>query len=115
MIAKQIVTTLVDGIPKTQSIPLTAKIDEKQQELYLLNIYPNVQYQEINCFGGAITDAVAATLEKMPADVSNEVINAYFGSDGIGYRCIRTHLDSCDFSTEPYAAVTDPEDKSFST
>lgn len=43
MIAKQIVTTLVDGIPKTQSIPLTAKIDEKQQELYLLNIYPEVQ------------------------------------------------------------------------
>lgn len=115
MIAKQIVTTLVDGIPKTQSIPLTAKIDEKQQELYLLNIYPNVQYQEINCFGGAITDAVAATLERMPEDISSEVIRAYFGPDGIGYRCIRTHLDSCDFSTEPYAAVTDPDDKNFST
>ncbi len=115
MIAQQIVTTLVDGIPKTQSIPLTAKIDEKQQELYLLNIYPEVQYQEINCFGGAITDAVAATLEKMPGDVSNEIIHAYFGPDGIGYRCIRTHLDSCDFSTEPYAAVADPDDKSFST
>lgn len=115
MIAKQIVTTLVDGIPKTQSIPLTAKIDEKQQELYLLNIYPNVQYQEINCFGGAITDAVAATLERMPEDISSEVIRAYFGPDGIGYRCIRTHLDSCDFSTGPYAAVTDPDDKNFST
>lgn len=115
MIAKQIVTILVDGIPKTQSIPLTAKIDEKQQELYLLNIYPNVQYQEINCFGGAITDAVAATLERMPEDISSEVIRAYFGPDGIGYRCIRTHLDSCDFSTGPYAAVTDPDDKNFST
>jgi len=115
MIAKQIVTTLVDGIPKTQSIPLTAKIDEKQQELYLLNIYPNVQYQEINCFGGAITDAVAATLERMPEDISSEVIRTYFGPDGIGYRCIRTHLDSCDFSTGPYAAVTDPDDKGFST
>lgn len=115
MIAKQIVTTLVDGISKTQSIPLTAKIDEKQQELYLLNIYPEVRYQEINCFGGAITDAVAATLERMPEDISHEVIQAYFGAEGIGYRCIRTHLDSCDFSTEPYAAVTDPEDKNFST
>ena len=115
MIAKQIVTTLVDGIPKTQNIPLTEKIDEKQQELYLLNIYPEVQYQEINCFGGAITDAVAATLESMPEDVSNEVIRAYFGPDGIGYRCIRTHLDSCDFSTEPYAAVINPDDKSLST
>ena len=115
MIAKQVVTTLVDGIPETQSISLTAKTDEKQQELYLLNIYPEVQYQEIQCFGGAITDAVAATLERMPEDVSGEVIRAYFGPDGIGYRCIRTHLDSCDFSTEPYAAVTDPDDKSFST
>ena len=115
MIARQIVTTLVAGIPKTQSIPLTAKLDGEQQELYLLNIYPEVQYQQINCFGGAITDAVAATLEKMPTDVSDEVIRAYFGSDGIGYRCIRTHLDSCDFSTEPYAAVTDSNDKSLST
>ena len=115
MIAKQIVTTFVNGSAQTQSIPLTVKIDVKQQELYLLNIYPQVQYQEIQAFGGAITDAVAATLERMPENISSEVIRAYFSTDGIGYRYIRTHIDSCDFSTEPYAAVTDFEDKSFST
>lgn len=113
MIAKQIVTTFANGSPKTQNIPLTVKKDEKQQELYLLNIYPRVRYQEIQSFGGAITDAVAATLEKMPDAISKEVINAYFGPEGIGYRSIRTHIDSCDFATEPYVAMNDPEDENF--
>ena len=113
MIAKQIVTNFANGSPKTQNIPLTVKKDEKQQELYLLNIYPRVRYQEIQSFGGAITDAVAATLEKMPDAISKEVINAYFGPEGIGYRSIRTHIDSCDFATEPYVAMNDPEDENF--
>lgn len=115
MIAKQFVTEFVDGNPRNQSISLTVKEDEKQQELFLLNIYPAIKYQEIQYFGGAITDAVAATLEKMPEELSSKVINTYFAPEGIGYRCIRTHLDSCDFATEPYAAVDDPEDRNFTT
>lgn len=115
MIAKQIVTEFVDGSPRERSIPLTVEKDEKQQELFLLNIYPEVQYQKIQYFGGAITDAVAATLEKMPEELSRKVIRTYFAPDGIGYRCIRTHLDSCDFATGPYAAVDDPEDRNFTT
>lgn len=69
-----------------------------------------MQYQTIVGFGGAITDAVAATLERMSDARAQEVIDAYFGPKGIGYNRIRTHLDSCDFSTEPYAAVSDPND-----
>ncbi|AVM42142.1 hypothetical protein C5Q98_02350 [Fastidiosipila sanguinis] len=39
-----------------------------------------------------------------------EVLQAYFGKDGIGYNAIRTHIDSCDFSSEQYEASSDPED-----
>ena len=113
MTAKQNVTTYVDGSPKSLTFPLSVKKDENQQELHLLNIYPSVQYQQIRRFGGAITDAVAATLERMPENLSREVMDAYFGPEGIGYRLIRTHIDSCDFSTDTYVAMNDPEDVNF--
>ncbi len=113
MTAKQNVTTYVDGSPKSLTFPLSVKKDENQQELHLLNIYPSVQYQQIRRFGGAITDAVAATLERMPENLSREVMDAYFGPEGIGYRLIRTHIDSCDFSTDTYVAMNDPEDLNF--
>ncbi|RRD95122.1 glucosylceramidase [Clostridiales bacterium COT073_COT-073] len=85
------------------------------QELFLLNIYPHLKYQAIDFFGGAITDAVAATLEKMPKDCAQAVIDSYFGKKGIGYQAIRTHIDSCDFATSAYAAVKDPLDTNFNS
>ncbi|MGN1025907.1 MAG: glycoside hydrolase family 30 beta sandwich domain-containing protein [Faecousia sp.] len=113
MISKQTVTTYDGSHVHTDTMDLTPCPDTKAQELLLLNLYPDIAYQQIGTFGGAITDAVAATLEKMPEEKSREVMRAYFGPDGIGYRAIRTHIDSCDFSTEQYAAVTDANDRDF--
>lgn len=89
--------------------------DEGGQELGLVNLYPEMQYQEIFAFGGAITDAVGATLECLPPERAKEIIDAYFGPEGIGYRAIRTHIDSCDFSTDQYSAVTDRSDTELRT
>lgn len=113
MLAKQITTTFDGAHAHTQTFPLQVCPDTKQQELHLINLYPAVRYQKMQFFGGAITDAVAATLEKLPEEAAREVINAYFGAGGLGYRFIRTHIDSCDFATEPYAAVDDPADREF--
>ena len=99
MQATQLVTTFDGEGGSTNSMEITPQKDTGTQELYILNLYPSVQYQKVNYFGGAITDSVCATLEKLPPDRQNEVINAYFGPDGIGYKAIRTHIDSCDFST----------------
>ena len=115
MLARQIVTTYDGEGASTRTLELTSTPDTHGQELFLLNIYPSVLDQEIGYFGGAITDAVAATLEKMPPKSQDEVINAYFGPHGIGYKAIRTHIDSCDFSTAQYAAVTDPNDTELAT
>lgn len=115
MKAKLYATAFADGRPATREECLTFRPDEIGRELGLVNLYPEMQYQEITSFGGAITDAVGATLERMPAAQAQEVINAYFGSDGIGYRAIRTHIDSCDFSTDQYSAVMDPDDKELLT
>ena len=89
--------------------------DLGNQELEIINLYPQVTFQEITGFGGAITEAVGVTLGKMPEDIVQNVIQAYFGPDGLGYTFIRSPLDSCDFSLSNYSAVEDVEDVEFET
>jgi len=89
--------------------------DTKNQELNIINLYPQVTFQKIEGFGGAITEAVGVTLKKMSTEVQLEIIQAYFAPDGIGYDRVRTHLDSCDFSLSNYSAIDNPKDEKFST
>jgi glucosylceramidase len=64
----------------------------------------NVRYQEIQGFGGAFTEAAAVTLNKMPPDLRQEILEAYFSpGTGNAYSICRTHINSCDFSLGNYA------------
>ncbi|GAB6108346.1 glycoside hydrolase family 30 protein [Fusibacter bizertensis] len=89
--------------------------DTQNQENNIINLYPQVTYQRIGEFGGAITEAVGVTLKKMPPAVQEEIIQAYFAPSGLGYNMVRTHLDSCDFSLSNYSAITIPGDDTFKT
>jgi len=54
-----------------------------------------------------LTDASAETFYKLPADKQQEILRAYFDpQNGIGYSLGRTHINSCDFSSESYTYVT---------
>lgn len=69
---------------------------------------PNHQYDEMIGFGGAITDAAAETLAKLPKEKQEEIINAYYDAkDGIGYTVVRTNMNSCDFSSASYDYVAE--------
>ena len=62
------------------------------------------QFQTIEGFGGALTDAAAETFYKLPVDKQQEIITAYFDEvKGIGYSLCRTNINSCDFSSGSYA------------
>ena len=64
----------------------------------------SVKFQEIQGFGGAFTEAAAVTLDKMPPDLRQEILEAYFSPDtGNAYSLCRTHINSCDFSLGNYA------------
>ena len=64
----------------------------------------DITFQNIEGFGGAFTDAAAETFYKLSAATRNEILSAYFSVDtGIGYTLGRTHINSCDFSSESYA------------
>ncbi|HEY5561661.1 MAG TPA: glycoside hydrolase family 30 protein [Clostridiaceae bacterium] len=78
--------------------------DKNEIEAKLLKIYEDVTYQEILGFGGAFTEAASVTIDKMSDDKKKEILEAYFSLEkGIGYSFLRTHINSCDFSTENYA------------
>ena len=65
-------------------------------------VNPSKKFQQVLGIGGAITDASAEVLSKLPEGTQKELIEAYFSKEnGIGYSIIRTSIHSCDFS--PYS------------
>lgn len=87
--------------------------DDRENEL--INLYPEVEYQEFDCFGGAITDSAAYVYSQMGGDNKKKLLNTYFGKEGIGYNQVRVPIDSCDFSLEQFQAVTGRGDLKFET
>ncbi|TXF79295.1 glycoside hydrolase family 30 protein [Chryseobacterium sp.] len=77
---------------------------------------PDFKYQKLIGIGGAITDASAETLYKMPKSKQKEILEAYYGKNGLGYTVVRTNMNSCDFSSGSYTYVKDGDAslKSFS-
>lgn len=98
--------------------PLTFQpLSQPEESSKTVMVYPAATFQTIEGIGGALTDAAAETFFKLPAGRQAEVIRAYYDPvKGIGYTLGRTHIHSCDFSSECYTYVKpgDQELKSFS-
>jgi len=76
---------------------------EKEEYIY---VDPAKTFQTVIGIGGALTDASAETFYKLPEDKQQEILTAYFDpQNGIGYTLGRTHINSCDFSSESYTYV----------
>lgn len=76
----------------------------------LISLYPQITRQEMRGFGGAFTEAAGYCYSRLDKKVKQEVIRAYFGSEGLCYSMGRTHLNSCDFALSNYAAVENADD-----
>jgi len=66
-------------------------------------IQPEVQFQSIEGFGGAFTEATAHLLMQMSEEKRKLILEAYFSEQGSNYSLTRTHINSCDFSLRNYA------------
>lgn len=119
MNVKQITTFNLNGAPVKRefSIPVTLEADEaKHLESGVINLYPDITYQEIEGFGGALTDTVGYLYSKLTEESKKQFLEQYFGENGHHYRFLRMHMDSCDYSLEEYQAVGDPiADPDFTT
>ena len=57
----------------------------KRFESKLINIYPEVEYQELLGFGGAITEASGYAYSKLDSEKKERFIQDYFSEDGLNY------------------------------
>jgi glucosylceramidase len=89
------------------TLALSAQPQPQETQVTVL-VDPSKQFQEIVGIGGALTDASAETLAALPEEQQAEVVRSFFDpKQGIGYSLARTHIHSCDFSSESYTYVRD--------
>ena len=74
-------------------------------------VYPDIQRQKIRGFGGAFTESAAYCYSKLSTEIKEELMKAYFSSEGLLYNLGRTHINSCDFALSNYAADDDEKDE----
>ena len=84
--------------PKT---PLAFTTNSTQQS-NVVTINHSKTFQEIIGFGGAFTEAAALNFHLLNPTLQEQIIESYWGEDGIGYSMGRVHMNSCDFSLFTY-------------
>ena len=87
------------------------QLDAQEVENQVVNLYPHVTFQTFEGFGGAITDAAGYVYSLMNKEQKRQVVETYFSPEQMRYGLVRIHMDSCDFSTEMYEAMSDPQDR----
>ena len=67
---------------KQVTTPLQVVADDDTQEVQLLNLYPDIRYQTIDGFGGAITEAAGSVLRQMPEETAEKSSAGIFWTGG---------------------------------
>ena len=88
-------------------------IKDTDRENNLINIYPQMKYQKLEGFGGAVTDSAGYVFSLLNEEQKSEMVNQYFSTENMAYNQVRIPIDSCDFSLEHYEADSDPDDTEF--
>jgi glucosylceramidase len=89
----------------TKQAPLALSGEKGGDDASIL-VDPRRRFQEIEGFGGALTESAAVTLRKLSPGNQKRVMDAYFDpEEGLGYSVCRTHMNSCDFSVGNYACA----------
>ncbi|XP_018564712.1 putative glucosylceramidase 3 [Anoplophora glabripennis] len=82
---------------------LIGKFSEKRgrsQNIIKVNI--EKRYQKIIGFGGAFTDATGININSLDEAVQENLLESYFGKNGIEYNLCRVPIGGTDFSPRPY-------------
>ena len=97
----------------SQSLIMTEECGKA--ECQVVNIYPELEYEQFEGFGGAVTEAAGYIYSQMNEKQRRELIHHYFSPEEMNYRLVRVHLDSCDFCLGQYEAMSDPSDTDLSS
>lgn len=102
-------------LSKTNNLVFTPSEQPKETDITVF-VNPKKTFQSFLGIGGAITDASAEVFATLSKEKQRQLLNSYYGENGIGYNIIRTNIHSCDFSTGSYTYIEegDAELKTFS-
>lgn len=98
---------IMNGIEQ-ETIPFETDLEGVENQV--VNLYPSLLYETMEGFGGAITDSAAYVYSQMDESQKQEMMDTYFSPEKMKYGIVRIHMDSCDFSTEMYEAMSDETD-----
>ena len=98
----------------TEQPPLSFSTSEEPSAPYQVTIDSSVKHQKILGFGGALTQSSATVYKDLPTNLQQDIIEAYYGKNGIGYSIGRLPIHSCDFSVDVYTFDDIVGDKSLS-
>ncbi len=112
---KQIKQYISDSRDNIKAIENLEFLKDTDREANILNVFPEVEYQNVLGFGGAFTEAAAYCYSTLTEEEKERLLRAYFSKEGLAYNFCRTHINSCDFSLDRYVYVeeNDIELKSF--
>lgn len=102
-------TTFVNNIKK-KNVTEKEFLKDVGNENGVINVHPQVTYQTWEGFGGAFTDSAGYVYSLMNDEDKNTMIDKYYKKEELNYVFGRIHMDSCDFSTEQYEAMSDAND-----
>lgn len=111
----ELFTTFGNGGSQERFHQVVAFTQDSGLEDYVVNIYPEIEFETLEGFGGAITDSAAYVYSLMNEEQKKQLIETYFSPQKMKYGIVRVHMDSCDFSTEMYEAVSDENDTEFAS
>lgn len=87
-----------------------ADIASQVDVIHMVKLYPDLEEQEIEGFGGAFTEASAETFADLTKEAKREFLEGYFGESGLRYVLGRMHMNSCDFGLGNYTYVEEGDE-----
>ncbi|MCM1190820.1 MAG: glucosylceramidase [Butyrivibrio sp.] len=73
--------------------------------IHVIKVYPELQEQTMEGFGGAFTEAAAVSWNSLEEGAKQEFLEGCFGEKGLKYNLGRIHMNSCDFALGNYTYV----------
>ncbi len=109
---RKLYETAKDTSERISEIPMENRIyDGKGWVATTLTLNPGKQHQAFQGFGGALTESSGYVLSRLPAQIRQQAIEAYYNpKTGNGYRFARIHMNSCDFSLDNWACVPEKDE-----
>ena len=79
--------------------------------MHVINVYPEVSYQKVRGFGGALTEAAAHVYGQMGKKQRAAIMEDCYGENGLRYNIGRIHMNSCDFALGNYTYIEEGDTK----